>query len=81
MLIRIQPRKTLSSLGNYLSPFTLPHPGKMHEMHMDVDYISLKLRYYKGPNQYVNKNVNFAAQQMLHLDVFVDIWSISPLTL
>ena len=34
-----------------------------------------------GSNQYVNKNVNFAAQRVQHLDVFVDIWSILFLTL
>ena len=34
-----------------------------------------------GSNQYVNKDVNLAALQVVYLDVFVDIWSISPLTL
>ena len=30
-------------------------------------------KYYMGSNKYVNKNVNIAAQQVVHLNVFLDI--------
>ena len=34
-----------------------------------------------GSHKYVNKHVNICRAAVLYLDVFVDIWSISPLTL